>query len=95
MNVKGILVSYDIKDDKKRTKLSNGLLNIGMKRVQASVFWGELSSAGLLEANSLIRSLTSKEDKGLIIPLCKNCLQGVNTYGQEVKDRKVKDVTSW
>jgi len=46
------LVCYDIEDNKKRKKFSDQLKNLGLVRLQKSVFYGELNKA---EHKALVR----------------------------------------
>ena len=50
------LISYDIADNKIRTKLYKSLLGYGLRGVQKSVFWGYLSVA---ELNAVKRDLSA------------------------------------
>lgn len=63
------LVCYDIVDNKRRKKFIDALEDLGLIRIQYSVFYGDLKPA---EAKALVRSastlLNSKEDKCFWFP---------------------------
>ena len=62
------LVTFDISDNKNRTKLGEALKDLGMFRIQESVFYGRLNKAERTEANDLLRTYCSSDDKGILIP---------------------------
>ena len=70
-----ILITYDIADDKRRTKISSILEKYG-KRVNESVFECELKEAVKKEIliKELIKKLNIKTDSLRIYNICDNCL---------------------
>jgi len=76
------LVSYDIPNDKRRTKLSNLLKNFG-DRVQYSVFECILSSAlhGKM-VDGINQLIDEKEDSVRVYALCAACEKQVKIFGQ-------------
>lgn len=64
-----ILVCYDVKSDKKRTRLANALRNVGLFRVQHSIFWGYVTAAERKSiANLFQKLLDPTTDKAFILP---------------------------
>lgn len=76
------IVSYDIPDDKRRSKLAKMLLDFG-NRVQFSVFECILEIEGLAEMkNKIGRIITEKDDRVRIYPVCADCKGGIKIYGK-------------
>jgi CRISPR-associated protein Cas2 len=75
------VVSYDIPDDKRRTRVHATLKNYGT-RVQYSVFECELEPARLAELHSrLAKLIVPHEDHLRYYRLCKDCLAQTLTQG--------------
>ncbi len=85
---KSYVVSYDITDDRMRTKASETLKDYGT-RVQKSVFECRLRKKAVTELKGKLEGLIDMEqDSILIYPLCKKCIDqkqsmGVNTAIRE------------
>ncbi len=76
-----ILVTYDISDDRRRTKLHNALLNFGTP-VQYSVFECLLDEARENEMRRAVqRIIRPKLDNVRYYYLCASCLKRVQTTG--------------
>lgn len=75
------IVSYDIIDDTKRTKLAKTLLNFG-KRVQYSVFECDLQP-DKIEAmkNSALKLVDLEKDSLRIYRICQTCVSQIESYG--------------
>ena len=76
-----VLVSYDIVDDKMRTKLAKRLLNFG-RRVQYSVFECDLNKKqiGLLQ-KAVARYVDRETDSLRIYSLCESCQENLISLG--------------
>lgn len=76
-----ILVSYDVPDDRRRTRLATALLDFG-QRVQWSVFEAELTSEQVarLEAR-VLREIEPAEDNVRIYVVCGECRRRVRLLG--------------
>ena len=75
------IVSYDIVEDKKRTKLAKKLCNYG-NRVQYSVFECNLSKAKLKEMKKeLMQFINPEKDSFRIYKLCQECVKHLESYG--------------
>lgn len=77
-----LLVSYDLRDDRRRTRLAKGLSGF-LTRVQMSVFEGELPDQRLEDLLSLIDSeIDPSEDSVRIYRLCRRCVTALEIKGQ-------------
>ena len=60
------LISYDVEDNKIRTKTFKELLKYGLNPVQKSVFWGYLTVAELQAIKRHLHGYLGKVDKAFI-----------------------------
>lgn len=85
------IISYDIPDDRRRTKIAKTLLDFG-DRVQYSVFEARLDKKLLDKlVQKLLEIIEESEDSIRIYPLCAACETGISILGQG-KIMKEKDV---
>jgi CRISPR-associated protein Cas2 len=76
-----IVVSYDIVETRKRTRLAKKLLNFGV-RVQYSVFECNLNHEQLQELKAQALPLVDPEKDSLrIYKLCENCAPQIESFG--------------
>jgi CRISPR-associated protein Cas2 len=76
-----IVVSYDVPNDRRRTKLAHALKDFG-ERVQYSVFECRLDAEGLGKLSRRVKALTDpKEDRVRIYRLCLNCEREAEIHG--------------
>lgn len=76
-----ILVSYDIPDDRRRTKLAKALKDFG-ERVQYSVFECHLTEPQVARLRTRIQRLTDEtEDSVRLYLLCGHCRDRVEVHG--------------
>ena len=76
-----IVVSYDIPDDRRRTRLAHALKDFG-KRVQYSVFECRLKDDQLDRLRTRIETLIdTKEDRVRLYRLCQECTGKVEIRG--------------
>lgn len=76
------VVTYDIPDDKRRTKVMQTLAGYG-QRVQYSVFECELRPADLTQLKARLRALiVAEEDDIRFYGLCDACVKKITTLGQ-------------
>jgi len=76
-----LVVSYDIVDDKRRTKIAEILKDYGT-RVQYSVFECELSKKVLKKMiKELLKYVRVEEDSLRLYRLCRECRDNIKTYG--------------
>jgi len=85
-----VLISYDIEEDKKRTRLAKKLRDFG-PRVQKSVFEADINAQ---ELHRLIETLSGiqlkKGDSIRLYRLCAECLKHIKIWGkgEVTKDRE-------
>jgi len=85
------IISYDIPDDRRRTKIAKTLLDFG-DRVQYSVFEAKLDKKLLDKLiQKLIEIIEESEDSIRVYPLCAACETGIRILGQG-KIMKEEDV---
>lgn len=78
---KNIIISYDIPNDRRRTKLAKKLVDY-IDRIQYSVFAGELSESQLQEITAIVAKIIDNEqDSVIIIEVCANCLKKLKEMG--------------
>jgi len=76
-----IIVSYDIVNDKRRTKLAKKLCDFG-RRVQYSVFECDLSKEQLKEmTQKALKQINLEEDSLRIYRICNTCASEILSYG--------------
>ncbi len=76
-----VVASYDIPDDRRRTRMANILMDFG-KRIQYSVFECVLSEEQLREMLRRVeRVVEPQEDRVRIYRLCRQCLNDVKIIG--------------
>ncbi len=62
-----VLVSYDIEDNRQRTRLFKKLKEISLRPIQKSVFWGYLNLAEERAVRRLIAEHCARGDKAFIV----------------------------
>lgn len=75
------IVSYDIPDDRKRTRVAKTMLNYG-SRVQYSVFECIMDDKLLEKMTAKLKKLVSDEDSIRIYALCAKCEKVVAVFGR-------------
>ncbi len=76
-----VVVSYDIPNDKRRTKIFKQMENYG-KRVQYSVFEAVVDDNKLKEMTDNLKDLIDKEEDSIrVYKLCESCFDKANVYG--------------
>ena len=76
-----ILISYDIENDKTRTKLAKRLLDFG-PRVQFSVFEADVKEAELSKLQHVCAATDLKGDDSIrLYRLCEGCRSRIVLYG--------------
>lgn len=77
-----ILVFYDISENKARNDLIKKLQHFGLKRLQKSVFIGELDLNSRLDLSEDFNLyLSSPKDSIILIPLCGSCRDSIFVEG--------------
>jgi len=86
-----VLVSYDIEDDKTRTRLAHKLLDFG-PRVQFSVFEADVSAKELIKLKQMLGKVKLGErDSIRLYNLCETCFGKVKIWGngEVTKDKEI------
>ena len=89
-------VIYDISDNRLRTGVSEKCKDYGLKRLQKSAFFGELSrnNAEMLavEVEKILDDEKgSAEDCVFILPMCRSCIAKKITIGRGFDEEEFKD----
>lgn len=82
------LIGYDIENTKNRTKLFEKLKDFGLKPVQKSLFYGELSNAEKLSVKIFLKKYCLDGDKAIITAAS---LKIEDTIGYEKDDFTKKE----
>lgn len=86
-----LIVSYDISNDKLRTRFSKFLKKHG-RRLQYSVFELDHServlNVVLLEIEKKFKKRFDNADSIIILPLCERCVKKVTRYGYAVQEEQ-------
>lgn len=81
------VVTYDISDDKIRSKVYRILEKYGAWK-QYSVFELEITDVQRLELENEIKSKIEETDKVRIYTICDRCVKNIVNIGQKVPDKK-------
>ncbi len=82
---------YDISSDKVRKKISDRLLDLGLIRVQYSVFFGTLENNRTDELALYAESVLAKSDQLYLIPISKDDLNAARIIGPGFDDQLIND----
>ena len=82
------LVSYDIKNDKKRTKVSK-LLKLSGVRLQFSVFKCKFNKKELNETKQKINEIITNNDSVMFFNLCEICESKTIQLGTIFKEKEI------
>lgn len=76
-----VLMSYDIEDDKKRTKLARRLRDFG-PRVQKSVFEADINEQEIVRLTDiLVKTKLDKGDSIRLYRICAECVKNIQIWG--------------
>ena len=76
------LVVYDISENKARNNFINRLRHYGLRRLQKSVFIGDLNIDSRLDlAEEFDQYLSSEKDSIILIPICDSCKKSILLEG--------------
>jgi CRISPR-associated endonuclease Cas2 len=86
-----VLIAYDMSDDKKRVKIADKLVAMGLDRVQKSVFIGlareKKIAAFIWWFQKEVLPLSLDKDKLLILPLSIGRVESMSLYGNHNVDK--------
>ena len=81
------IVCYDITENRLRTKIMKKLMQLGLIRLQYSVFVGEMSGPLKLSLELWLKQKNFQADDSIaIIPISKNLLEKRTTLGKETEE---------
>ncbi len=87
-----VWIIYDIKDDKKRTRIAKACKNKGLYRVQKSAFLGTLNKNQIDELKIMCEDIINPdEDSVYIFPMCEDDFKKVKLLGQAFDKNLVTD----
>ena len=76
-----IIISYDITDDKKRTRLAKKLRDFG-KRVQKSVFEADITDEELSKLEKLLAEIEMEKEESIrLYRVCEACKKLIKIWG--------------
>ena len=83
------LVAYDIEHNRSRTKMANWLLDLGLQRVQLSVFMGSILDSDLIKTKEVIEKLRAGLGPDaafdvMLLPLAEAHTEKVLWHGENV-----------
>ncbi|GAB6163720.1 CRISPR-associated endonuclease Cas2 [Desulfothermus naphthae] len=80
-----VVITYDISDDKTRTKLHNLLKNLGYN-IQKSVFECDMTEYDLIQIRKFCKAhLDPETDSVRIYKICSDCLDKAQVQGTTIK----------
>lgn len=87
-----VWIIYDIRNDKKRTKIAKACKNKGLYRVQKSAFLGTLNRNRIDELKLICEDIIDPEvDSIYIFPMCEDDFKKVILLGQAFDKNLVTD----
>jgi CRISPR-associated endonuclease Cas2 len=78
------LITYDISKDRTRTKLADALLEIGMERVQKSVYMGTVKPRLITKVKGRFLQKLEEHDKLFVIRLSQAQVEDMFALGLEI-----------
>ncbi len=76
-----VIISYDIEDDKTRTRLAHQLKDFG-PRVQFSVFEADVSEPELQKLNKMLSKVDlARDDSIRLYRICESCAGKIKIWG--------------
>jgi CRISPR-associated protein Cas2 len=87
-----VWIIYDIKEDKKRTRIAKACKDKGLYRVQKSAFLGTLNRNQIDELKIMCEDIINPdEDSIYIFPMCEDDFKKVKLLGQAFDKKLVTD----
>ena len=79
------IVCYDISDNSQRNQFAKRLKQLGLKRIQKSVFIGKIKKRYNFDLhNNLLPLVNTISDKVLIVPFSFDLAQRIGTFGKNI-----------
>jgi len=80
-----MIASFDCKFKTNQENIENVLQHYGLRKIQSSLYAGDLSNDERKDFSENISQFTRENDSVLIIPICENCYTKKQTAGREIK----------
>ena len=80
-----MIASFDCKFKTNQENIENVLQHYGLRKIQSSLYEGDLSNDERKDLSENISQFTRENDSVLIIPICENCYAKKQTAGREIK----------
>ena len=80
-----MIASFDCKFKTNQENIENVLQHYGLRKIQSSLYAGDLSNDERKDLSENISQFTWENDSVLIIPICENCYTKKQTAGREIK----------
>ncbi|WP_303739385.1 CRISPR-associated endonuclease Cas2 [Methanobrevibacter thaueri] len=80
-----MIASLDCRFKTNQKNIENVLQHYGLRKIQSSLYAGDLSNGERKDLSEYISGITRENDSVLIIPICENCYAKKQTAGQEIK----------
>lgn len=80
-----MIASFDCKFKTNQENIENVLQHYGLRKIQSSLYAGDLSNDERKDLSENISQFTRENDSVLIIPICEKCYTKKQTAGREIK----------
>ncbi len=80
-----MIASFDCKFKTNREKIENILQHYGLRKIQSSLYVGELENKEMEIMMKNIAEIIKGKDSFLIIPICQNCYSKKEYCGRKIK----------
>lgn len=80
-----MIASLDCRFKTNQKNIENVLQHYGLRKIQSSLYAGDLSNGERKDLSENISKITRENDSVLIIPICENCYVKKLTAGRELK----------
>ena len=80
-----MIASLDCKFKTNQKHIENVLQHYGLRKIQSSLYAGDLSNGERKDLGENISKITRDNDSVMIIPICENCYAKKQISGREIK----------
>lgn len=80
-----MIASLDCRFKTNQKNIENVLRHYGLRKIQSSLYAGDLSNCERNDLSENISQITRENDSMLIIPICEKCYAKKQTSGREIK----------
>lgn len=79
-------ILYDIVNSKVRNKMVKICMDYGLRRIQKSCFFGEISKTNIKRIESEISGLIQEGDRICLIPMSQKDIKNIKTWGIKIME---------